>query len=291
MINFGILLALLAFFSWGFGDFYIQRTTRSVGIWKALFFIGIFGTIIFLPFVFRNFQIFFTLKNYWSLSALIIIAVGTAFVNLKAFKQGKMSIIAPILGLELPLTVVLGLVLLGERLSILELSLSILVFIGIVLATVEIEAFGRTYDYFLEKGVYWGFLSAVGLAFTNYFLAVVSQELTAPVTVWFTHSAVAIVSLIIIIKAGEFRTLLSSWQALRPVILLASFLDNMGWVTYASAAMFIPIAVVTTISEGYIALAAMLGVVFNRETLHRHQIVGVIISVAGILIMSYVNGL
>jgi len=291
MINFGILLALLAFFSWGFGDFYIQRTTRSVGIWKALFFIGIFGTIIFLPFVFRNFQIFFTLKNYWSLSALIIIAVGTAFVNLKAFKQGKMSIIAPILGLELPLTVVLGLVLLGERLSILELSLSILVFIGIVLATVEIEAFGRTYDYFLEKGVYWGFLSAVGLAFTNYFLAVVSQELTAPVTVWFTHSAVAIVSLIIIIKAGEFRTLLSSWQAHRPVILLASFLDNMGWVTYASAAMFIPIAVVTTISEGYIALAAMLGVVFNRETLHRHQIVGVIISVAGILIMSYVSGL
>lgn len=39
----GILFAFIALISWGFGDFFIQKTTRIIGSWKALFFIGIVG--------------------------------------------------------------------------------------------------------------------------------------------------------------------------------------------------------------------------------------------------------
>lgn len=47
----GILFAFIALISWGFGDFFIQRTTRIVGSWKALFLIGIVGLVGLLPFV------------------------------------------------------------------------------------------------------------------------------------------------------------------------------------------------------------------------------------------------
>src|SRR5688500_18454885 len=50
---YGIFFALIALFSWGFGDFFIQRTTRVIGIWKALFFIAFTGGMVLFPFI-RN---------------------------------------------------------------------------------------------------------------------------------------------------------------------------------------------------------------------------------------------
>jgi|GEM_PF-4617325 3-methyladenine DNA glycosylase Mpg len=46
----GVLLALGALASWTVGDFFIQRTSRKLGIWKALFFITILGAIVLFPF-------------------------------------------------------------------------------------------------------------------------------------------------------------------------------------------------------------------------------------------------
>jgi len=41
----GVILAVVALFSWGFGDFFIQKSARSLGTWQALFLICLFGAI------------------------------------------------------------------------------------------------------------------------------------------------------------------------------------------------------------------------------------------------------
>jgi len=43
----GIIFAIIALFSWGFADFYIQKSSRTVGIWKTLFTVGAVGCVAF----------------------------------------------------------------------------------------------------------------------------------------------------------------------------------------------------------------------------------------------------
>ncbi|MBU3978359.1 EamA family transporter [Patescibacteria group bacterium] len=50
----GILFAFIALFSWGIGDFLIQKSTRKFGDWLALFYICAFSTVVLLPFVYKD---------------------------------------------------------------------------------------------------------------------------------------------------------------------------------------------------------------------------------------------
>ena len=49
-----------------------------------------------------------------------------------------------------------------------------------------------------------------------------------------------------------------------------SFIDNLAWVAFAYATLYVPIAIATGISESYIALAAALGIIINKEKLKKH---------------------
>ena len=57
----------------------------------------------------------------------------------------------------------------------------------------------------------------------------------------------------------------------KKLLLGMSIFDNLAWICYAGAATLIPIAIAVSISESYIALTAMLGILINKEKLMRHQ--------------------
>ena len=54
----GIGLGFVAMLSWGFGDFLIQKSSRKLGDWETLFYISLFGLIVFAPFVVRSLPAF-----------------------------------------------------------------------------------------------------------------------------------------------------------------------------------------------------------------------------------------
>src|SRR3990167_9583882 len=117
--NFGIILAFIALFGWGFADFLIQRTVRKIGIWKPLFFIGLFGLIFLLPFVFNEIgPILFQPSSLYLLLLLGVVGVISSLFDFEALKQGKMAVVEPLIGIELPITVGLSIVLGGEHLNL-----------------------------------------------------------------------------------------------------------------------------------------------------------------------------
>ena len=115
----GILFAFIALMSWGFGDFFIQKTTRVIGSWKALFFIGIVGLIGLFPFV-KNDLASLSGANLLLLGLLAVVVTFAALFDFEALRQGKIAIVEPIIGLELPITVGLSLTLANEALSFLQ---------------------------------------------------------------------------------------------------------------------------------------------------------------------------
>ena len=105
--NIGVIAAFGAMLCWGFGDFYIQKATRKLGDVEALFFIGLIGSVILFPFVFKELP--FVFSNYNIMLALFFLGFVTLVVsimNFQALKEGKLAIVEPILEFELPVTMV-----------------------------------------------------------------------------------------------------------------------------------------------------------------------------------------
>lgn len=284
-VSLGLLFAFGALFAWGFGDFFIQRTARAVGSVKALFFIGIIGMVGLFPLVSHDLPKIAPIG--WLLLFLLgFVVIFAALFDFEALKDGKISIIEPLIGLELPITVGLSIGLGHEILSGRQLVLIGIIFIGLIMAVTIHHTHLHYHKRIFEKGVIFAGLGAVGLALTNYLTGVASQQISPLVAIWFTHTWVFFLCGFYLLWSGKFKELWGDFRRHPQIILGEGIFDNLAWISFGYATTYLPIAIVTTISESYIALAVVLGLFVNREKLKPHQIVGVILAVVGVIVLS-----
>src|SRR3989344_1009030 len=109
----GLLFAFIALIGWGFGDFFIQKTTRIIGVFKTLFLICVSAMVALFPFVYDE-VLTYSLADYRSILILSGIIFFYALVIFEAFKRGKLSVVESVIAIELPLTVALGVFVGGE---------------------------------------------------------------------------------------------------------------------------------------------------------------------------------
>ena len=106
---------------------------------------------------------------------------------------------------------------------------------------------------------------------------------------WFTSIFIAIVALIYLASTSRMKEIGDGFKGEGSLILSVSFFDNLAWVAFSYAMLFIPIAIATGISEGYIAFAGLLGLVFNKEKLGRHQWIGFSLVVISIVLLALIT--
>ncbi|MFA5358335.1 MAG: DMT family transporter [Patescibacteria group bacterium] len=284
----GVILAVVALFSWGFGDFFIQKSARSLGTWQALFLICLFGAIFTFPFVISELGYL----NLWSVLILLLLSVVLTFAALfdfEALKQGKLAVIEPLMGLELPLTVALGAVLIGEKLTVIQALLILVVFLGIVMAATVHHTYLFYHRRLLEKGVIFAGLGAITMALSNFLTGVGSRKTSAFMSMWFVDVFLMLVCLVYLIYRRELKDCFVKLSRNTKVVLGQCFFDNIAWVAYAWSMVLIPIGVATAISESYIVLTVMLGIFVNHERLKNHQILGAVMAAIGVISLSLIT--
>jgi drug/metabolite transporter (DMT)-like permease len=283
----GLIFAFLALFSWGFGDFSIQKAVRSIGIWKSLFVIGIVGVVGIFPFILGELPTLATEpKNIGLLALAGLVVFFTALFEFESLRRGKLAIVEPVLGLELPITVALSMFLWGEELSLPQLLLVGTTFIGVVLAVTIHHTHLHYHRRILERGVILAGVGAIGMGLFNFLVGVGSQETSPLMTIWFTNCVFTLLCLAYLSTTGQIRTLVADIRAHILTMFAVSILDNAAWVFFAFSVSFIPISIAITVSESYIALTVLLGVFVSHERLKYHQIVGVVIALASVLLLS-----
>lgn len=292
----GLIAAFVALISWGIGDFSIQRAVRGVGSTVALFGISAFGVVALFPFAWKSIPVIFVSQQVWTLLALAA-AVMTiaAFFEFRSLRVGKLSVQEPVLSLELVLTVVIGVALLGDRLSSRQILFAAVVFVGIVL-TVYQQRRRRWWQrhvgsFHLEPGVLLAMVGTVFMTFTNVLTGLGSQAVASGyAAIWFINVCITCFCLVLITSrrdmAASYQKILTHW---RPVLAECIF-DNAAWVAYAIAVTTLPISLTIAITESYIALAAFLGVVWNKEKLQRQQYAGMVLAIAGAIALAAVSG-
>ncbi len=285
----GIFFAFLALICWGVGDFLIQKSTRKVGDLVALFYITLFGAIILLPFAAKDLPRLFSLNRLSLLvlfGAAVVILIA-AILDFKALRIGKMSVVEPVFALEIPVTAVIAALVLGEYLTGPQILMVLLLFFGIILVSVKRLADLKKIK--LEAGVWLAVLATLLMGGVN-FLMGWGARLTDPLLInWFINFFIVTVLAVYFISTGQLAEVGWRWRENKKLILAVSLIDTLAWVFFTMAVIYIPIAIATSFSESYIALAAVLGLVLNREKLMRHQQLGLAVCILAVIVLALIT--
>lgn len=284
----GIGLAFVAMLCWGFGDFLIQRSTRKIGNWETLFIICGFGALILLPFVWKNIPALVTGDS----QTLLILFLGAivlfiaALLDFEALKRGKLAVVEPIWSLEIPAATVLAFLILGERFSLKEMIIIILLIIGLMLVSLKEQYSVK--KFFIEKGVILAFFAAFVMGGANFFVGW-GARVSDPLMVNFVFNVfITIVTGIYLIKKNKLAKTFRDLSDFRGFILPMAISDNVAWIAFAFSMSLAPIAIAVSLSESYIIVAVLLGLFINKEILQAHQKFGLIIAVISAVVLASV---
>jgi len=269
----GVFFAFVAMACWGVGDFLIQRSTRKFGDGITLFYITIFATILLFPFIIPELPSLLQADyRFWLLMGASLVILVSALLDFEALRLGKISVVEPVYALEVPLTVALGSLFLGEWLSPLQGVFIVMLITGIIF--VSLESLHVLRKFRLEKGVFLAAAATMGMSGANFLFGVGARH-TSPLLInWFTSAFLALAMAGYLTYSHQWNTVYKDWRKKKGLILSVSLMDNLAWIAFTFSTLTIPIAIATGISESYIALAAVFGLVWNREKLALHQKLG-----------------
>lgn len=281
-----IIFAFGAMLGWGIGDFLIQRTVKRIGAIGTLLWITLFSSFVLLPFVINDLDSI-TVRQMIILVILGVISFASGFVHLKALDIGKLSVVETILSVELPLTIMLGMVFLSEKLTTMQILLTILLFIGIIMVSVDFTKL-RTKD-FLEKGSLLALLSSALVAMVNFLTAVQAKEINPIMALWLPWLACGLFCLGYLSRHGKLSEFRASCRSSWKLILMMVIVDTAAWVFYVFAVAKKELSVTVAITESFVVIAFMLGIIFNKEEVRKIQYLGAGLAVACSLIIGLIS--
>ncbi len=286
----GILSAFVAMFLWGIGDFLMQKVIRKVGIFETLFAITAIGTFLIFPFVYKDLGNIFSIeKTFYVLVISSLVLFVAAIFDFMALKVGKLSVVEPIWSLEIVSASLLAFWVLGEKITLFQISVIVVLTVGLVLVSIASPDKFKGKD-FLEKGAVLAFIAAITMGAAN-FLFGWGARLTDALTVnFFTCVSISFLSFIVLAFKGNIgKCLLNLWNY-KKVVLPMSILDNLAWIAFAKGMSLSPIAIVTALSESYIIIAVLLGIFLNKEKLENYQKFGLVLALVFAIILAFISG-
>jgi drug/metabolite transporter (DMT)-like permease len=290
-VSVGIGLAFVAMLCWGFGDFLVQRSTRKIGDWETLFVICGFGSLILLPFVWKNIPAVFSNpggEGFLILLACAVILFIAALLDFEALKKGKLAVVEPIWSFEVPASALLAFFIIGERIGWLQIILITLLISGLILVSFhKVKAsFKRL---LMEKGVILAFVAAITMGAANFFLGWGARVTDPLMANFFINVFIMIATAIFLVGKGKFGKTIRDAFSYRGTLLPMSIFDNAAWVAFAFAMSLAPIAVAVALSESYIIVAVILGLLVNRERLQFHQKSGLVLAIIAAIVLAAIT--
>lgn len=285
IIETSILAAFGAMLFWGIGDFLIQRSVRKIGDLEALAYIGIIGSIVLLPFVWKEFHLIFVGSNLALVIVLGVLTFIVGLLNFEALKRGKLSVVDVILELELPVTAVLGFIMFNETPSLIQLIMMSLIFIGIVLIALKKKTLTNPIKK-LEKGVFIAALAAVGMGLVNFLTGASAKQISPLLAIWVPWVIFSILCLIVIVEREGMSKFVKNGIRFKKLVFAMALFDTLAWLFYAFAVHKQELSITTAITESYVAIALFLGFWLNKEKIHFHQFLGALLAIISSIILA-----
>jgi drug/metabolite transporter (DMT)-like permease len=285
-MNSAILWAFGAMIGWGIGDFLIQRTVRKIGAVETLLWITFFSSFALLPLIFHDLPSL-TWHQIINLIILGLVGFASGFVHMKALEIGKLSVVEIILSIELPLTILLGIIFLSEKLNLNQIILIIILFIGIIMISVDFKRVDK--KDFLEKGALLAILSSGLISVVNFLTALQAKEISPIMALWLPWLACGVFCFGYMISRGQTKSFIKNCRSSWKLILLMVIFDTAAWVAYVMAVAEKELSITIAITESFVVIAMILGVIFNKEKINKIQYLGAALAIIGSLSIGLIS--
>jgi len=209
-----------------------------------------------------------------------------SLLNFEALKRWKISVVEPVFTLEVPVAIFLAFMFFNEWLTGIQWLLIAVLLIGLVMVSFKPHHFSKSS--WLEKGVLLALLAALFEWVSNFIVWYSSRVNDPLLTIWFLSIVSTIISLIYLSRKHSVRSLRKEITDNKKLLTRLGIMDNAWWIFFAFAVTLVPLAIATTLSEWYIALACLLGLIINREKLRTYQKIGLFLSLACAVLLAYI---
>ena len=295
MVNASVATGLAAAFCWGTADYMSRSQSERVGYYRTIIYshmVTLLVVLVLIPIVSPNlaFPVY---------PVLALIGAGVinfvAFVFLyRAFHRGVVSVVAPLVYTYPAVTAVLAVVILGASLSIMQVVALAGIIAGVILLSTR---FSELYAYMrgagapgLTKGV--GMALGASLCFGMVYIGIgyAAPSVSVVLPVMFLRiiaiSAGFLLAPVLRQEAKPSRLVFSKTMIAMGVLEAFGFLAF----TYGIEAAGSALPVVTALSGMGGAVAASYGLAFLKERLEPNQMLGVLLSLAGVFALLYLGG-
>ncbi|MFH1750586.1 MAG: DMT family transporter [Candidatus Micrarchaeota archaeon] len=281
MLSIGLILGISAAFFWGAADYFakiaVTREKKFIPIHVSNF-IGLLVIVAYnLLFPTPGYSIFAIIPQ---VALVSITMTGGWWFFWNSLQSGKLTLQTAVGASYGFITLVLAVLLLGERPTELQIVGAVSIVLGVFLLS-GFRSFKRAQ---FDWNIFLAFLAALSWGFGYYFLAPIIKVNPVGVVLVSHMLFSQFVSFGIVILTG-YRLLPKNLKNLKPVV-MAGLADSLGIVCYYIAASTLLMSLLAPISSMYPVFTALLAYIFMRERLSKWQIAFVAMIIIGIMLIS-----
>lgn len=280
----GLSFGLASMLCFGVQDFLMARASRKVGAFKTSLWVNIvsFGVLLAMALFLFN----YTAIGIGTL-ALIAVAAGLSFTGLISFNKGlrvgNVSIVATVASGWGAISAILGVVLLGERITGLQMLYICIIVIGTILVSFELKNILGV----RQKKRVLGLECAIVTVFAwgAYFFLV---SVLVGIFGWFTAAflVTAPTLAIFLIYGARTRSGFGVSTSELPLVLGVGGLSIIGFLAYSIGVSYNYTAIVAPVSAAAPAITIILALLLLKERLANNQKLGMVLILIGLILLS-----
>lgn len=279
-----MIFGLAAAVGWGLADFFGALSGRRIGAIGAVISGQLLSAVFMTALLIVTGESLEPLRsNIWLLVLNGAVAAFAYTTHYKALELGPVAVVSPIGAAYAVVGVALAMLVLGERPSALALTGAGIAVVGVALVSTDLKKLRQGIQNHVP-GLPWAVAAAIGFGVAGFLLGWISDRAGWIPGLWGSRVAQIAFYLPLVVV---FRRELSR---LRPgfglwVALLAGAADLLGVVTFSAGSERGLNSIVLAASAVFPLIAVTLSVVVFKERIVANQVVGIALTVGGLLLL------
>lgn len=276
----GVLLGLSTMLLWGVSDSLFRNPVKSVGAYQTLFYFRIALVPCFLLFA-----LFVPMPQItaWQLGALLLLSAvffASKYAVLKSVNMGDISVVMPIVNSWGAPGAILAAFLLGETIPPVAIPVIVIIAVGVLLVSIQ-----KLSNLKISKEAPLAFFGMIATALSFTGIAYLAVDM-GPV-----YPALIVEAFMLFGLLGAHATTKHKLHIVPrhfAVICLSAVLFALGTVAYASSSLYGVAFITIPLAAASPLVVVVLARMFYNERLLNHQLVGVALSLLGIIALALV---